>query len=126
MATDKDFFDYACDQIADAGGITGKKMFGEYAIYKDGKMILLVCDNTVFAKQLPEVAEMFAKHGRTPESGFPYKGAKEHYMVDIDDKDLALDLAALLYRVLPMPKPKKKSQAQIESKSSAMKKRHDV
>jgi hypothetical protein len=41
MATGKDFFDYACDQIAEVVGITGKKMFGEYAIYKDGKMILL-------------------------------------------------------------------------------------
>ncbi|MDR0367095.1 MAG: TfoX/Sxy family protein [Rickettsiales bacterium] len=117
MATNKDFFDYALGQLAEAGGITGRKMFGEYAIYKDGKMIILVCDNTLFVKILPEAAAVFAKHGRVPDTGRPYDGAKEHYIADVDDKELCLDLAAEMYRVLPMPKPRaqKKPRARADA-----------
>ncbi|MCL2567406.1 MAG: transcriptional regulator [Alphaproteobacteria bacterium] len=111
MATDKNFIDYACKQMHEAGDITNKKMFGEYMIYCYAKPIFLVCNNTVFAKMLPEVAEVFLKHERMLETSYPYNGAKEHYIVDIDDKELVLDLAVLLYRILPMPKPKKKKPA---------------
>jgi hypothetical protein len=109
MASDKNFIDYVCEQLKEAGDIANKKMFGDYMIYCNGKPILLACDNVVFAKQLPEVAELFAKHVQTPETGFPYDGAKEHYIVDIDNKGLALDLAALLFKILPMPKSRKRN-----------------
>ena len=47
MATDKEFIEFACEQIRNAGEVTYKKMFGEYMAYVNGKPILLVCDNTV-------------------------------------------------------------------------------
>jgi TfoX/Sxy family transcriptional regulator of competence genes len=100
MASDKNFIDYVCEQLKEAGDITNKKMFGDYMIYCNGKPILLVCDNVVFAKQLPEIAELFAKHVQTPETGFHYDGAKEHYIVGIDNKALTLELAALLFKIL--------------------------
>jgi TfoX/Sxy family transcriptional regulator of competence genes len=90
MATDKDFIDYVCNQLREAGNIQSKKMFGEYMVYCHAKPILLVCNNIVFAKMLPEVAEVLAKHEHMLETDYPYNGAKEHYIVDIDDKQLAL------------------------------------
>ena len=38
----------------------------------------------------------------------PYEGAKEHYILDIDDTDLARQVVAVLETVTPLPKPKKK------------------
>jgi TfoX/Sxy family transcriptional regulator of competence genes len=48
MASDQSFVDYVCDQINAEGSITFKKMFGEYAIYCDSKIVALICDNQLF------------------------------------------------------------------------------
>jgi TfoX/Sxy family transcriptional regulator of competence genes len=108
MATDRDFIDFVCEQAAGAGEISTRKMFGEYTVYCNAKPVFLVCDNTAFVKMLPETAAEFAAHGRLPDAGFPYDGAREHYILDIDDAELSRDMAALLSRILPAPKPKKK------------------
>lgn len=115
MATTKDFIDYVCEQIREVGNITNKKMFGEYMVYYNGKPVLLVCDNTVFVKQLPEVLELFSSYDRTPEIGTPYNGAKAHYVLDVDDVDLAVEMVKLLEKILPMPKPKKKKMPSHQS-----------
>ncbi|TAF98395.1 MAG: competence protein TfoX, partial [Bacteroidetes bacterium] len=48
MASDQNFVDYVVGQIQNAGEITAKKMFGEYALYADGKMVAVICDNKLF------------------------------------------------------------------------------
>ncbi len=40
--------------------------------------------------------------------GYPYKGAKEHYILDIDNKELLRDVVIKLENVIPLPKPRKK------------------
>ncbi|MPM66151.1 hypothetical protein SDC9_113058 [bioreactor metagenome] len=40
--------------------------------------------------------------------GIPYNGAKEHYVVDIDQKEKFQDIAILLEPIVPLPKPRKK------------------
>ncbi|MDR1696707.1 MAG: TfoX/Sxy family protein [Rickettsiales bacterium] len=109
MATTADYMEYVCAQIAGTGEIRYKKMFGEYMVYVDGRPVLLVCDNTPFVKILPETAALFAQHGVTPSRGFPYAGAKEHYILDIENTDLAVDMLRALARILPLPKSRKKN-----------------
>ena len=94
MATTKDYIEYVCERLHGAGGLRYRKMFGEYMVYINDKPVLLVCDNTVFVK--------------IAERGLPYEGAKEHYILDIDDTDLARQVVAVLETVTPLPKPKKK------------------
>ncbi|MDR1026857.1 MAG: TfoX/Sxy family protein [Rickettsiales bacterium] len=108
MASDKDFIDFAVEQVAAAGDISARKMFGDFMIYCDAKPALLVCDNTPFVKILPETTELFARLGASPEKGVPYKGAKEHYILDIENADAAVEMMRLLARILPLPKPRKK------------------
>ena len=45
MASDLDFVEYVVDQMEGAGPVSYKKMFGEYAIYRQGKVVALICDN---------------------------------------------------------------------------------
>lgn len=52
MATSVDFIEYVCEQISGTGLVRYKKMFGEYMVYVNNKPILLVCNNTVYVKQL--------------------------------------------------------------------------
>ena len=106
MATGLDFIEFVCDQIAALGDVSFKKMFGEYMVYHNARPIFLVCDNTVFVKQLPDVAAVFAAHNITPDVGTPYQGAKPHYVLDIENIDLSVDMARTLARILPAPKPK--------------------
>jgi DNA transformation protein len=42
--------DYIVEQSAGAGTMTAKKMFGEYGLYCDGKIVALICDDQLFIK----------------------------------------------------------------------------
>lgn len=104
MATTADFIEYVCEQIRGVGNVRSKKMFGEYMVYVNEKPVLLVCDNIVYVKELECIKEKM-KHA---EKGFPYSGAKEHYILDIDDADFAKEIICILEPVTPLPKPKKR------------------
>ena len=109
MATTHDYIEFVCDQVCGAGvpveSIRHKKMFGEYMVYVNNKPVLLVCDNTVFVKQLDCIAELMADADR----GHPYSGAKEHYILEMENLELAEAVIAELERVMPVPKPRKKT-----------------
>jgi hypothetical protein len=104
MATTLDFIEYVCDQIGGVGFARYKKMFGEYMMYVNDKPILLVCDNMVFVKILPCLDALMAN----AEKGVPYNGAREHYVVDIDNAELLQEIIRILEPITPLPKPKKK------------------
>lgn len=104
MATSADYIDYVVEQVADCGVVRYRKMFGEYMVYINDKPILLVCDNSVFVKILPCIDKLMAN----ADKGFPYKGAKEHYILDIDDVNLTRGVILMLEPVIPVPKPRKK------------------
>ncbi len=104
MATSIDYIEYVCEQIAGTGVIRYKKMFGEYMVYVNDKPVLLVCDNTVFVKCLSCLEEQMVG----AEKGNPYKGAKEHYILDIEDATFSKEVVKVLESVTPIPKPRKK------------------
>jgi len=60
-------------------------MFGEYMVYVNDKPVLLVCDDTVFVKILPETQTLLPN----ADKGFPYDGAKKHFVLDIDNRELS-------------------------------------
>jgi len=95
MATSVDYIEFVCDQIRGAGEIRYKKMFGQY----------MVCDNTVFVKKLDDIKDKM----KDAEVGFPYKGAKEHYILDIENTEWNKAIIHILEEITPLPKPKKKS-----------------
>jgi TfoX/Sxy family transcriptional regulator of competence genes len=68
MATSVDYIEFVCGQIDEVDAIRYKKMFGEYMVYVNDKPILLVCDDTVFVKPLPELDILADKFGRS----FPF------------------------------------------------------
>ncbi|AET67309.1 regulator of competence-specific genes [Desulfosporosinus orientis DSM 765] len=106
MATTAEFIEYVCEQISGVGAARYKKMFGEYMVYINEKPILLVCDNTVFVKILDCISEKM----KDAEKGFPYEGAKEHYILDIDNSEFSKEVIILLGPVIPLPKPRRKNK----------------
>jgi TfoX/Sxy family transcriptional regulator of competence genes len=102
MATDLEFIQYVCEQISDTGRTRYRKMFGEYMVYVNDKPILLVCDNTVYIKQHECLEELM----KESEKGSPYTGAKEHYIVDIDNRELCSEIIKLIEPLVKVPKSK--------------------
>ncbi len=86
------------------GEIRYRKMFGEYMVYANNKPVLTVCENIVFVKKLDVIEDMM----KNAECGFPYKGAKEHYILDIDQRDFCREVVQKAEKVTSLPKPKKK------------------
>ncbi|CAA0144573.1 Competence protein TfoX [Tenacibaculum maritimum] len=50
MATDKNFMLFVTEQLENAGVITAKRMFGQYAIYSDGIVFGFIANNQLFIK----------------------------------------------------------------------------
>ena len=105
MASDQSFVDYVCEQAGLPGRLSFRKMFGEYALYLDGKVIALVCDNLLFVKPTPDGKAILGGTTDAP----PYPGAKPHFQLgdEIDDRDRLRQLFQATAFALPVPKPKK-------------------
>ena len=103
MATSVEYVEYVCEQVRGTGDVRYRKMFGEYMVYVNDKPVLLVCDNTVFVKMLPDIQELMSG----AETGYPYDGAKLHYVLDIDNDELTNNVISVLEAVTPVPKKKR-------------------
>jgi len=104
MATTQDYIEFVCSQIESEWNPQYRKMFGEYMVYVHGKPLLLVCDNTVYVRELESIGGLM----ENADKGFPYKGAKEHYIVDVEDRLLLNELIEELEKVIPVPVKKEK------------------
>lgn len=53
MASHQDFVDYVAEQLAEAGTIRSRKMFGEYGLYCNEVFFAVICDDQLFVKVTP-------------------------------------------------------------------------
>ena len=83
MSTKQNTVDFILEQINSAGTVSAKKMFGEYGLYCDGRMVALVCDDELFIKITP-AGKAFV--GDCPEKQ-PYPGAKPCLFISGDKWD---------------------------------------
>lgn len=93
------------DALAPAGPMSVRAMFGEYAVYMDGRVVALVCDDALFVKPVPGARAALPDAMMAP----PYPGAKPHILADmaLDDPDPVVDALRAAAREVPLPKPKK-------------------
>ncbi|KTD54764.1 TfoX/Sxy family protein [Legionella quateirensis] len=106
MGSKQSTVDYILEQIADAGSVHAKKMFGEYGIYCNDKIVALVCDDQLFIKPT-EAGKAFI--GQFIE-GTPYPGAKPYLLIsgDVwDDHEWLTELIKRSAAELPIPKKKR-------------------
>ncbi len=114
MATKQETVDYILDQLASVEGVSARKMFGEYALYADGKVVGLICDDTLYVKITDEGKEFVGKYY---EEGYAYKGAKVSMKIDedrIDDREWLTELIEITASHLPMPKKKKPKSKKVQ------------
>jgi TfoX/Sxy family transcriptional regulator of competence genes len=78
MATQKETVEFILSKLRHGGRFIARPMFGEYALYADGKVVALICDDRLYVKIVPASVDLDA----LCEQGQPYNGAKPHYIVD--------------------------------------------
>jgi len=112
MATSTSTIEEILSRLSEGEGVTARKMFGEYGLFRDGKMVALVCDDLLFVKPTSASLALLEDADEAP----PYPGAKPCPIVSERFQSRPGKLAELLRRTgeaLPAPKPKKTSKTKL-------------
>jgi TfoX/Sxy family transcriptional regulator of competence genes len=112
MATSADTIRFLLDQARGAGALSARRMFGEYALYCDGRLVALVCADTLYLKPTAGALALVADPDLAP----PYPGARPHLRItdELDDPDRLSRLIRAAAADLPPPgpgKPRRKKAA---------------
>ncbi|MDF3064684.1 MAG: TfoX protein [Polyangiaceae bacterium] len=105
MASKQSNVDFVLEQMAGAGPVSARKMFGEYALYCREKIIALFCDDQLFVKPTEEGRAFL---GKVTERA-PYPGAKPWLLIQGDrceDGEWLSELSRITHRALPPAKRK--------------------
>ena len=106
MATDRSFIDYVAEVVGLGARLTHRKMFGEYALYYDNKVVALICDDRLYVKPSSASEPFISECEEAP----PYPGAKNYLLVPEDkweDREWLQAFLVATAQAVPKPKPKK-------------------
>lgn len=105
MPSTPEFLAYVVEQLALGSRLTSKRMFGEFGLYVDGRLVALVCDDSLHLKSLPGSEGLLAGLPLAP----PYPGAKPYPVADewLDDGERLQAVFLGLARLAPEPKAKR-------------------
>ena len=110
MASQQGTVDFLLDQMAGAGALVAKKMFGETGLYCDGKMFAIIADDQLYIKPTDAGRAWIG----TPQEAPPYPQAKPWFLIggeQWDERDWLVQLARRTIDALPPPKPKAPKKA---------------
>lgn len=105
MSTSADFVAYVQELARLGERMTTHRMFGEFALYVDEKVVGFACDNTLFIKYLEATTGLTA----ALPSGEAYPGSKPYAVADalLDDPARLQALLVATAEALPLPRPKR-------------------
>lgn len=102
MASDPGFVAYVVDQIELGRELVHKRMFGEWGLWLDGKIVALICDDQLLLKPTPVGSTLL---GGTARGVPPYPQAKPWLLVeDLDDGEALGRLLRATADALPATK----------------------
>ena len=111
MATRPGTMEWIVEQGGGSGVLSARKMFGEYGVWRDGKLVALVCDDQLYVKPTPAGRVHL---GDDVHEAPPYPTAKPCLVVGgerWDDRDWLTELFRLSAEGLPKPKARKATRA---------------
>lgn len=119
MSSSIEFVEFAAGQLAGAGEITYKRMFGEYGLYCDGLFFATICDDQLFFKPTEAALALQPDLPAAP----PYPGAKNYLLIeDLDDHTALAELARATCAELRLAqKPRAKAKPKAETKAKPVK-----
>ncbi len=105
MSTHKETIEFILEKLGHLDRFSTRAMFGEYALYADGKVVALVCDDQLYVKIVPASEEL----REVCEKNEPYSGAKPYYVVEEDQLTKLQELPRILLAMADsLPEKRKK------------------
>ncbi len=104
MSTSKDTVSYILKKLHLNPRFATRAMFGEYALYADGKVVGLICDDLLYIKICPASSKL----ENECEKDSPYPGAKPYYVISEEQLESLAYLPNILLAIsksLPEKKP---------------------
>lgn len=104
MASDLTTVTFIVDQSGLGPRLAFRRMFGEYALYLQGKVVAFVCDNKLFLKPTDAGRALLG----TPTEAPAYPGSKMHFLLEgeLDEPELLRRAFEVTASALPLPPPK--------------------
>jgi len=104
MGSSLDTVQYIVDQAGLGRRLSFRKMFGEFALYLEGKVVALVCDDQLFLKPTDQARAFLVDVRPAP----PYPGAKDYFLLtdELDDPDRLREALLVTAEALPAPEPR--------------------
>ena len=104
MASDLKTVAFIADQSGLGSRLASKRMFGEFALYLNNKVVAFVCDNKLFLKPTDAGRAVLGSPTEAP----AYPGSKNYFLLEEELEDPVLLRRAFeaTEEVLPLPKPK--------------------
>ncbi|MFO1301377.1 MAG: TfoX/Sxy family protein [Burkholderiaceae bacterium] len=95
---------FIADQSGLGSRLTYKRMFGEYALYLNAKVVAFVCDNKLYLKPTDAGRTLLGAPTEAP----AYPGSKNYFLLEeeLEDRELLRKAFEVTESVLPLPKPK--------------------
>lgn len=106
MSSQEKTITFLAEQVSSAGDISYRKMFGEYALYCDGKVVAFICDDQLFVKPTINGRTFIGDVIEKP----AYPGSKNYFWIsgDLwDDEQWLSELVAITAKEVPFAKRKK-------------------
>jgi TfoX/Sxy family transcriptional regulator of competence genes len=107
VSTQKETVEFILEKLGNSELFDVRAMFGEYALYADGKVVALVCNDQLYVKIVPASYEL----EDVCEKDTPFSGAKLHYLVEEFQLSQIQNLSEILSSIaqsLPAKKSKSK------------------
>ena len=107
MSTRKETIEFMLDKLGNSKHFSVRAMFGEYALYADGKVVGLICNDQLYVKIMPESVEL----EDICDKDEAYPGSKKFYVVEESELSKIENLPDILLNIakaLPLPKKKVK------------------
>lgn len=119
MPTSAETVDFLLDQLGWPPNARTRKMFGEYAVYLDEKVVAFVCDDELFVKPTAE-GRVFVEAAGALDEAPAYPGSKLYLRIGGDrweNREWLAELMRTTADALPAPKPKAPKSKPKASKS---------
>lgn len=104
MATRQATADFILGKLRHPERFAVRSMFGEFALYADGRTVAFICDNLLYVKIRPASRELEPLCEKAP----PYPGAKLYYLVEETQLSSLPNLPAILFPIADATPAKKK------------------
>jgi TfoX/Sxy family transcriptional regulator of competence genes len=104
MASSQQLINHIFDQLDGTGVVDMRKMFGAEVFYINDRPIVMSINDVVFVKKFPELESLMT----SSEFYAPYPNAKDHYVLDIDNRPLVHDVVTESMALVPIPKSRQK------------------